>query len=334
MAKFPKFKKVGGGLLALGIFLFLATFGGNDLGAYFAKLKASVFGAIPIITSIYPDSGMVGDLIYLEGQDFGATVEENILKFDDTAAVIASVGLDSSGEMRIIATVPELVAGEYSVTLGTPTGDAFNADDSGIFTVVDATTLADGEIAAAPVTEDDSIDDLIIAEEEGPEPAAPENDSGEIPAEIPAAPVDNESTAESGDFELFAEASPLGVKLSWNYPSAPQFAIFYGGKTGEYLHLLSEQTSPTFLSNLAAGQQYFFQVVARSATGNEIARSAETATIATTGATTGSSEELIHASATPERLSEEGPAETFLIAILLALGLGGILFRRKIATRK
>ena len=144
----------------------------------------------------------------------------------------------------------------------------------------------------------------------------------------------NESAAATGDFDLFAEASPLGVQLEWNYPNATQFAIFYGSRSGEYPHLLPGKTSPTFLSNLAAGQQYFFQIAALDAAGNEIARSAETATIAaavtaTTGATTETSEEFIHASATPERLSDEGPAEIFLISIF-----GGTRIQRNFVSPK
>ena len=168
----PKIKKIGGGLLALGIFLFLATFGNNDLVAYFAKLKADVFGAMPIITSIYPDSGAVGDLIYVEGNDLGETIEENILRFGDVEAVVASVGLDSNGGIRIIATVPELPAGEYSIELETPIGNAFNADTSDVFTVLDG---SENEVISRGTTEPtpreitevaETIEELIIEKED------------------------------------------------------------------------------------------------------------------------------------------------------------------------
>jgi len=336
MVKPPqKIKKLVGGLLALGIFLFLATFGNSDLFGYIEKLKTDIFGAMPIITSIYPDSGTIGDLIYVEGNGLGETVEENILKFGDTEVAIASVELESDGNIRIVATVPDLLTGEYRIELETPTGTAFNAESSEIFTILDSEIIDDEKEVA-----EDKIDELVVDDKEDSETTI-NDEVDEILVEIQnELDVKNESAAETSDFELFAENSPLGVQLRWEYPTAANFAIFYGSRSEEYLHLLSGKSSPTFLSNLAAGQQYFFKVIALDTAGNEVARSAETtliaaavtAVISTTTSTT--SADFIHASATPERLSEEGPAEMLAITILVALGISGILFRRKVGARK
>jgi len=337
MAKFiPKIKKIVGGLLALGIFLVLALFGNNDFSVYFEKLKTDIFGAMPIITSIYPNSGEIGDLIYIEGKDLGETVEENTLKFDEIEAVVSTVGFDAGGDFRIIATVPDLPAGEYQIRLETPIGTAFQAEDPNIFTILDKTV---NEIIIDNENKENKNNNLIIGNELDFEKTESEVDKilAEIQNKLGAK---NEIETENADFRIFAENSPLGVQLSWEYPAAQNFTIFYGSQSKQYLHLLSNKSSPTFLSNLASKQQYFFRVVALDAAGNEIAQSNETATI--TGAMiatideTAPDEPLHSASFTtpPTKLSEEGPNETLLISLLATFGVSGILFRRKITARK
>jgi len=87
----------------------------------------TVFTPAPTITSFTPGSGMVGSTVTISGTDFGVTQGTSVVEFGTTNAPI-----NSWSSTQIVAVVPALVDGEYTISVITSGGTAYS---STIFTV-------------------------------------------------------------------------------------------------------------------------------------------------------------------------------------------------------
>ncbi|MCA1756353.1 MAG: IPT/TIG domain-containing protein [Bacteroidales bacterium] len=85
---------------------------------------------IPVLSSIDPSTGKVGSSVVITGTNFGATISDNVVKFNGAEAVVTEVTLTS-----ITATVPAgATTGDVTVTV--------DGESNGLpFTVVESLTL-------------------------------------------------------------------------------------------------------------------------------------------------------------------------------------------------
>ena len=182
-----------------------------------------------------------------------------------------------------------------------------------------------------------------------------------IPAETTHSSADNNiDVGSTGIFtpaNLTALPDQNGIRLSWSGEVNQNHQVYYSTTSGSYLHRLPVGPTTSYLvSGLSTGQRYFFVVTAVDANGQESLPSNESSAIFPVQTQTSIQSVLpniqsnfqpyisasipsevletpkylpFHTSA-PEKLSEEGPAETVLFAGIGALILAGWVFRKKV----
>ncbi len=107
----------------------------------------------PVITEMYPASGMEGDEIPITGRNFSTTAAENVVSFNGIAATVTAVNItDFSTHLTLTTTVPVgTTTGPVTVTVGNLTSDTVS------FTITSLITLV------VPITAElDDIEENIV----------------------------------------------------------------------------------------------------------------------------------------------------------------------------
>ncbi|MFH0834336.1 MAG: IPT/TIG domain-containing protein [Patescibacteria group bacterium] len=362
-----KLKSFLGGLASVGIFLSFFAFKGGvfapkNLGADLNETTpAETVAVTPAITAIDPASGKVGDTISITVTNFSdLTRGTGGIFFGDIPAEIETVDQAADGTtMTIFTKVPDITAlGEYEIKVTTPTTMTTSP------TKFQVTALSDLAPAPTPTTADTTTPTTEPAttteSTQAPTPdlsTAPTSNGGQLENQTPP-PSDNLATVTqnpepslpapttnvfatppvfAGEPPANLTATPLsaGIALAWDAPETEvdHFNIYYGTKSGKYIHRVPATGTFTLLnSNFVNGTKYFFMISAVATDGTESQGSNEAASIysPTAPQTIGT---LHSASEKPEKLSEQGPAETLAVSIFVALVASGIIFRRKIFAR-
>ncbi len=333
-------EKIGpllGGLFAFGILAGLLMLGNND-SKIAENMKAELPGtSTSAITSFTPTSGKAGDLVYFTVENFSD--ENSEVFFGEQFAEINAFGKNEDGGSTIVVEVPQLAEiGNYAIRIVTTDGMIESSED---FEITEVTTKTEVELsflsaaleieAENPIDKNSSPDDFEKEDFREIENLA-ENFYAPVIAEIMINPPQN----------LQAVSTANGVELSWDELTNGEvsfYNIYYGTKSGGYIHrVISENIYEIFSKNLANGQYYFFVVSAVDANGNESRKSNEASAIYSPSASAklvltkvGAATSIFHAtSSKPSQLSEEGPAATLLISIFVTLALLTTTFRRKI----
>lgn len=127
----------------------------NSSGTGNASTQFSVTSSsTPSISSFSPASGSVGTSVTINGSNFGATQGAGGIQFGTTSATITSWS-----DTQIIATVPTLSAGNYTISVMTGGG---TANSSTQFTVTSTTTHPDPIPAMYKTTLSTSITSTVI----------------------------------------------------------------------------------------------------------------------------------------------------------------------------
>lgn len=297
---------------------------------------------IPSITRFEPTNGYAGDKVYLFGDNFSAEAVGNVIELETEngngvrASKAEIVHVENSTALKF--TIPEgAITGKIYLTVGgVKTESTTNLEILTEAPVVENPPAATPEIPTANPTEV-TPGSITPATTEAPI-ATPENpavtpiDLGNIPQNL----------------QLTSDAA--GYRLTWEKPvteASYTYKIYYSTRSGSYLHRFevgSVTTTPVG-NNLSLNQRYFFAATAMDEAGNESNPSNEvsfvfdgskTLAVAAFAQPTISEElhpaaEFISAIEAPApRLSEEGPAETLLIASFIATLASGWFFRKKI----
>lgn len=107
----------------------------NENDNSYQRSKSVSSSTTPTISSFTPSVGSVGTSVTINGSNFGATQGAGGVQFGTTAA-----GITSWSNTQIIATVPNLAAGNYTITVLTGNG---NASSSTQFTLLSSTSTLD-----------------------------------------------------------------------------------------------------------------------------------------------------------------------------------------------
>lgn len=93
---------------------------------FFAEnFKADLVGTNPQISSVIPLAGTAGDLVRINGRNFGLKTTQNVVGLGDFAAPIKNSGFNENGSQTMLVVVPDLPqSGDYPVTLTTSYGTA------------------------------------------------------------------------------------------------------------------------------------------------------------------------------------------------------------------
>ncbi len=353
-------KSLFGGLIAVGIFasFFVLNHGSapaDNLTADVVAVQTTASPAAettePEITIIAPASGAVGEIVSVVVKNLdNLTRGTGGIFFGETPAEIETIDKAADGTLTVFTHVPELPElGNYKIKITTPNQMLTSTID---FKLTGLSSLAPAPVTetakpAAPTAETPATANPVVETPTQELTAAPTDLLTETPStDLPAnqltndpAPSEPEVTAPifAGEppHNLAATMTSGGIELDWKAPSSgtvDHFNIYYGTTSGKYLHRVEAQNLFALLnSSFASGTTYYFMVSAVFADGSESTGSNETAAIYSAAAVTNVN--LAHASAQPQKLSEQGPAETLAIAIFTALGFSGWLFRRKIFVR-
>lgn len=338
-------KSLFGGLIAVGIFASFFVLNhrstpADNLTADVVAVQTTESPAVettdPEITIIAPDSGAVGEIVSVVVKNLdNLTRGTGGIFFGETPAEIETIDQAADGTLTVFTHVPELTElGNYKIKITTPNQMLTSTID---FELTDLSELAPAPAAetakpAAPTAETPATANPIETNDQITNDPAPSEPNDPAPSEPEvAAPV----FAGEPPRNLAATMTSGGIELDWEAPSSStvdHFNIYYGTTSGKYLHRIEAQNLFALLnSSFASGTTYYFMVSAVFADGSESTGSNETAAIYSASAVTNVN--LTHASAQPQKLSEEGPAETLAVAIFTALGFSGWLFRRKIFVR-
>ena len=128
-------------------------------GGLIARYVAGSSSTTPSIATFTPSSGSIGTLVTISGNSFGAAQGTSTVKFGSTSAAVTSWS-----NVQIVATVPSLIAGNYtiSVTVNAQTVTAFSQ-----FTVTSGTALSTPLLQfptnGAPVTPPVTLQWLSVA---------------------------------------------------------------------------------------------------------------------------------------------------------------------------
>ena len=125
------------------------------------------------------------------------------------------------------------------------------------------------------------------------------------------------------------ESIPEGIQLSWE-GDAQNYWVYYGSQSDSYLHRVAAKSETKIFNQFVEGNFYFFAVSAVDGDGNESEKSEETSAIFSAPAFTEPAPQIFHPAASkPPQLSEEGPAETLIISVFVALGISFLVFRKR-----
>ncbi|MFA6457830.1 MAG: hypothetical protein WCV72_00380 [Patescibacteria group bacterium] len=362
-------KSLFGGLIAVGIFASFFVFNhqstpADNLTADIVAVQTTESPVAettdPEITIIAPASGAVGEIVIVVVKNLNnLTRDTGGIFFGETPAEIETIDQAADGTLTVFTHAPELTElGNYKIKITTPNQVLTSTLDfelTSLSALAPAPTAETAEPAAptaeTPATANPIADTLntyadtntsltmetpgmndLLTNDQGPlepnDPAPPEPDASEPEVTAPV-------FAGEPPRNLAATMTSGGIELDWEAPlggTVDHFNIYYGTTSGKYLHRVAAQNLFAVLnSSFASETTYYFMVSAVFADGSESAGSNETAAIYSAAAVTNVN--LAHASAQPQKLSEQGPAETLAVAIFVALGFSGWLFRRKIFVR-
>ncbi|MEW5798459.1 MAG: IPT/TIG domain-containing protein, partial [Bacteroidota bacterium] len=107
----------------------------NENDNSYQRFKSFSPSTTPSISSFTPSVGSVGTSVTINGSNFGATQGAGGVQFGTTSA-----GISSWSNTQIIATVPSLAAGNYTITVLTGNG---NVSSSTQFAVLSSTSTLD-----------------------------------------------------------------------------------------------------------------------------------------------------------------------------------------------
>ncbi|MBI2429418.1 MAG: IPT/TIG domain-containing protein [Ignavibacteriales bacterium] len=107
----------------------------NESDNTYQRSKTISSATLPSITSFSPSVGSFGTSVTISGSNFGATQGAGGVQFGTTSA-----GITSWSNTQIIATVPNLTSGNYTITVLTGNG---NISSSTQFTVLSSTSTLD-----------------------------------------------------------------------------------------------------------------------------------------------------------------------------------------------
>ncbi len=325
-----KLKALFGGIAAFGILASLVALGNPPTNlSTTTALRAEIVEVdegTSLIDSFFPEKGVFDEEVYLIISNLEGLAEGSEVFFGDTKAEIEISGENGNGGTTIVVKVPKLTeVGGYPIRVVTPEEEFASVE---FFELTAASEPPEVEDLPDEVESDLSGEDLL--------PLSPIEDLYD--PETPTATIEMPTNTIAAPQNLTASSTPAGIELSWQAPInevVSSYRIYYGSQSGKYIHLIETRNLVELLGkNLESGKIYFFAVSAINTMGVEGLVSDEISAIFngvnTTPATT-----IFHASAPkPAILSEEGPAETFLIAILAALGTTTFFFRRKLWARK
>ncbi|MCF7845904.1 MAG: hypothetical protein K9L85_01575 [Candidatus Peribacteraceae bacterium] len=346
--KTSKSKAFLGGVLALGIFASFFAFDGGIFAT--DKLSADVSESspaeseadIPAITAIEPQSGAVGEAVSILIENLESLDRETSgAFFGDTPADIEAVD-QSAGLIVAFVRVPELEStGSYPIKITTADGLIESAVEFEVTAVSDLAPAPDEE---APVEKEaptetettggiEEVEPDFSADFSVPEiPGAETMQAGAIEENLdePAQIVPLFSGTAPGN--LTAQSTESGILLSWSGNADNKYRVYYGTTSGRYIHRVeSENTSIVLNSNFINGTRYFFLVSALDSSGIESSGSNEASAVYSPYAAPIATQ--LRPSAMPPKLSEQGPAETLVISLLLTFGIALLIFRRKIFAR-
>jgi hypothetical protein len=317
-------KTILGAITALGIFASLMWLSNPELQTQIQQyLKADIDQATneaiitnqepktndqtPNINSITPTTGKTEDQIYITVQNWeGFSEYETSIFFGETPGTISAIGESGENQTMIVAEVPQLnEAKEYSIKITTPTG---MLESKTKFTLTEPSEIIEPEIVNS---EYDIYDQELTTINHEPivnqELTMMQN-------------IEHQDTEEK--LEITINQQSNGIQLTWDKPKntiIANYNIYYGSQSKNYIHSITTNNATALIKNLAKGKMYFFQVRAIDTLGNESATSNEVSAIFSPTQAPQITEPIFHpASPKPPILSEEGPAETLLISLIIA----------------
>ncbi|MCF7836464.1 fibronectin type III domain-containing protein [Candidatus Gracilibacteria bacterium] len=327
-------KAFGGGIAALGIFASLLVLGNFDFSEI-GTLRAEVLATTPTaaITLLNPTTGETGDLIQLTVEnlaDFEA--ETGGIFFGEIPATIDTISAGGADETLITVEVPAIeVAGEYMVKITTPTGMLESPTRFSLLTTTN-------EVATIPLTIDLPTSPEINLEDSSSfleaEPVATSFENNFYSEAQTPKRLLRTSEIVSPPQKLKVNSTLTGIQLSWQKPTtgkAETFNIYYGSRSGNYLHRINSKNFAEIISqNLEGGKIYLFAVKSVDAFGNESPASNEVSAIFAAESTKNPTSNFHPAASRPPQLSEQGPAASLAIALLITLAITFFSFRKKI----
>ncbi len=335
--KTPAWKAFGGGIAALGIFASLLALGNFDfsetktLQAEVLATEAPTQTAAATITLLSPATGKTGDLVQL-------TVE-NLEKFDkatsavyfgaDTAKII-TVKSDEENKTVLTVQVPPLITADYVVRIVTPTGMTESAQKFILLSTVEPT--ATPSTVDLPTSTEINLENFENFSKTGSPTTSFKNNSYFEKAAPTSSP--GISTIVAPPQNLTVNSSSTGIQLSWQKPTtgkAEKFNIYYGSRSGNYLHRVESENFAEIISqNLEDGEIYFFTIKSVDTFGDESPASAEVSAIFAAKSIENSTNNFYSAVSHPPQLSEQGPAISLGITLLVTLAITLFGFRKKI----